>query len=130
MKRREVLYLIGEDDVVLYSEVSTSASELPDRRARWEAIWAHRFQLVEIVHSHPSGPLQFSACDETTMRALDQALGVSIQYAILAYDEDTQLKLLRRQGADTWTSLRLPEWAYSMHDESGMEPPLASAWKG
>ena len=36
VKLREVLLLIGEDDVVLWSDASDSPVALPDSRLRWE----------------------------------------------------------------------------------------------
>jgi hypothetical protein len=57
---------------------------LPDSRARWEAIWQHRDELEEIVHSHPVGPLGFSGEDETTMAALCAALGQRPRFSVVA----------------------------------------------
>lgn len=83
-KRREVLLLIGEGDVVLWSDASGSATALPDSRARWEQIWALRERLVEIAHSHPVGPQAFSREDETTMAALVTALGRPLTFSVVA----------------------------------------------
>ena len=81
---REVCMLIGEDDVVLWSDASDSAVALPDSRARWEAIWSRRERIVEITHSHPLGPQAFSHEDETTMAALVTALGRPITFSVVA----------------------------------------------
>ena len=66
--------MIGDDGQVLWSDAGVSPVALADSRARWEAIWRLREQLVEIAHSHPVGPLAFSQEDETTMAALARAL--------------------------------------------------------
>ena len=71
---REVCLLIGRGDSILWSDASASPVWLPDSRERWDAIWRHRAELVEIAHSHPVGPLAFSGEDETTMAALAAAL--------------------------------------------------------
>ena len=84
VRLREVLLLIGEDDVVLWSDASESPVALPDSRTRWEQIWSHRGQIVEIAHSHPVGPQAFSREDETTMGALVTALGRSITFSVVA----------------------------------------------
>lgn len=81
---REVFFLIGERDAVLWSDASNSAVHLPDSRARWEAIWSRREQIVELAHSHPVGPLAFSREDETTMRALVSALGRPLLFSVIA----------------------------------------------
>ncbi|MBX3199107.1 MAG: Mov34/MPN/PAD-1 family protein [Labilithrix sp.] len=83
---REVLFLIGRGDVVLWSDASESPVRLPDSRARWEAIWSRRDRLVEIAHSHPIGPVAFSREDETTMRALVTALGREVLFSVVAPD--------------------------------------------
>lgn len=76
--------LIGEDDVVLWSDASDSPVFLPDSRARWEAIWSRRDRIVEIAHSHPVGPQAFSREDETTMAALVSALGRPMRFSVVA----------------------------------------------
>ena len=81
---REVCFLIGRGDTVLYADASNSPAALPDSRARWEAIWRHRDELEAIVHSHPVGPAAFSAEDESTMAAVDSALGKPMRYCVVA----------------------------------------------
>jgi hypothetical protein len=83
-RMREVLFLIGEDGAVLWSDASNSPVSLPDSRARWQAIWSRRERIVEIAHSHPVGPLAFSREDETTMRALTSALGHPLLFSVVA----------------------------------------------
>jgi proteasome lid subunit RPN8/RPN11 len=81
---REVCFLIGRGDVVVWADASDSPTALPDSRTRWEAIWHHRDELVAIAHSHPRGPAAFSAEDETTMEAIDSALGRVMRYIVVA----------------------------------------------
>jgi len=81
---REVLFLLGDDGAILWSDASHSAVHLPDSRARWEAIWSLRGRIVEVAHSHPLGPLAFSHEDETTMRALVTSLGRPLLFSIVA----------------------------------------------
>jgi hypothetical protein len=81
---REVCLLVGRGDAILWADASDSASALPDSRARWEAIWSHRGELEAIVHSHPVGPAAFSAEDESTMQAIDSALGRAMRYCVVA----------------------------------------------
>lgn len=112
---REVLLLIGEDDVVLWSDASDSPAALPDSRARWEAIWSRRERIVEIAHSHPIGPQAFSREDETTMTALVTALGRSITFSVVAprgmirctkkLDEYFPVSLVESGNEPWWTSL-------------------------
>lgn len=85
-KPREVCFLIGPDDTVLWSDASTSPVALPDSRERWEAIWSRREQLVEIAHTHPLGGAHFSNTDETTMTALNSALGKAPIYSVVTPD--------------------------------------------
>ena len=88
---REVCFLIGDQDVVLWSDASRSPIALPDSRVRWEAIWSRRDQVLEVAHTHPLGGANFSAEDETTMAALDAALGRRLRYSVV-----TPTQMLRR----------------------------------
>jgi hypothetical protein len=81
---REVCLLIGAGDAVLWADTSGSTAAMADSRVRWDAIWARRDELVEIAHSHPHGPLAFSAEDETTMAALRAALGRPLRFSVVA----------------------------------------------
>jgi hypothetical protein len=81
---REVFFLIGEGETILWSDPSGSPVLLPDSRERWEAIWSRRDRIIEIAHSHPVGPLAFSREDETTTRALVSALGRPIVFSVVA----------------------------------------------
>src|SRR5258705_7866805 len=81
---REICILVGRDDAILYADASNSSTYLPDSRARWDAIWRHRHELEAIVHSHSVGPEAFSSEDESTMAAIDSALGKAMRYCIVA----------------------------------------------
>jgi len=115
VKMREVLLLLGEGDVVLWSDASDSPVALPDSRARWEEIWSRREQIVEIAHSHPVGPQAFSHEDETTMAALVTALGRPITFSVVAphgmvrctkkLDEDPVVILVESEREPWWASL-------------------------
>lgn len=103
---REVCFLIGEDDVVLWSDASDSPVAMPDNRERWQQIWKHRDTLVEVVHTHPLGGLYFSSTDEDTMKALDEALGRPLLYAVV-----TAEGMIRRRNVE------------SIDDETVEDPP-------
>lgn len=81
---REVFLIIGRGGAVLYADAGTSPAALPDSRARWEAIWAHRDELEVLAHSHPLGPAAFSDEDKSTMAAIDSALGKPVRYVVVA----------------------------------------------
>jgi hypothetical protein len=83
-EQREVCFLIGRGGALLWADASDSAAALPDSRDRWDAIWRHREELEVIAHSHPLGPGAFSAEDESTMEALDSALGKKLNYMVVA----------------------------------------------
>ena len=102
---KEVCFLIGRGDAILYGDASTSPAALPDSRARWEAIWAHRDELELIAHSHPLGPAAFSAEDESTMAALDSALGRPLRYAVI-----TPRRTIARAGAAPLYTLHPEPW--------------------
>lgn len=95
---REVCFLIGEGDVVLWSDASTSPVALPDSRVRWQAIWSRREQLVEIAHTHPLGGAHFSSTDESTMTALDSGLGRRLIYSVVT--PDAMLRRTPKPGED------------------------------
>ena len=114
--RREVCFLVGADGALLWADASDSPSALPDSRARWEAIWNRRGQLVEIAHSHPAGPAAFSAEDTTTMDALDSALGRAVRYSVVA-----PRVTIARQGGPAFEVDPEPWWAELMRLASGMD---------
>jgi hypothetical protein len=82
--RREVCVLVGRGGAILWADTAHHAAALPDSRARWQAIWDHRDALEDIAHSHPDGPAAFSAEDESTMRAIDSAIGRAMRYTVVA----------------------------------------------
>ncbi|MFY0525021.1 hypothetical protein ACN28I_18320 [Archangium gephyra] len=115
MRLREVCLLIGRGGTVLWSDASDSPVWLPDSRARWEAIWRLRGELEEIAHSHPVGPLGFSAEDETTMAALTEALGRPMRFSVVAPDG----MVVRENGRDVRVTEE-PCWTGRLRVESGM----------
>jgi hypothetical protein len=126
---REVFFLIGQDEMVLWSDASDSPVALPDSRARWEAIWTRRDRIVEIAHSHPVGPLGFSREDETTMAALLSGLGRALAFSVVA-----PAGMVRRRMApeseDFDETIVEPEpwWASMLRLASGMKSsPVAAA---
>ncbi len=112
---REVCFLIGRDGTVLWSDASASPVWLPDSRARWEAIWRLRAELEEISHSHPVGPLGFSAEDETTMEALAAALGRSVRFSVVAPEG----MVVREAGRDVLVKQE-PAWTALLRADSGI----------
>lgn len=117
MLPREVCVLIGQEGQVLWSEASDSPVLLPDSRTRWEAIWRLRAELVEIAHSHPVGPLGFSAEDETTMEAITQALGRPVRFSVVAPEG-----MVLRTGGQDLPIQEEPAWARPLRLASGMPP--------
>ncbi len=116
--KREVFFLIGAGDVVLWRDWSASPLALPDSRARWEAIWERRAELVELAHSHPLGPEAFSAEDVSTMHALDDALGKRLRFSIV-----TATQYLVRGVNDEAVPGAAPAWVPALRAASGLGPP-------
>lgn len=115
MKQREVCFLIGANDTVLWSDASDSPLALPDSRVRWEAIWSRREELHEIAHSHPLGPEQFSAEDLSTMHALDAALGRRCRFSLV-----TPTQYLVRGPEDEAIATTAPGWVEALRRASGL----------
>jgi hypothetical protein len=113
--KREVCFLIGADDEVLWSDASTSPLALPDSRERWEAIWSRRDRLVEIAHSHPLGPEAFSDEDRSTMQALDDALGRKVRFSLV-----TPTQYLVRGAGDEAVTEAPPPWVGALRRASGL----------
>lgn len=113
--KREVCFLIGAIDVVLWSDASDSPHALPDSRERWEAIWQRRAELHEIAHSHPLGPETFSAEDLSTMHALDDALGRRCRFSLV-----TPTQYLVRGDADEAVKADPPPWVTALRVASGL----------
>jgi hypothetical protein len=114
---REVCYLLDADGALLWSDASSSPLGLPDSRARWEAIWERRHELAEIAHSHPLGPLAFSAEDETTMQALAAGLGRAPRFSVVT----PEATLARDAGGErVLAGAAEPRWVASLRAASGM----------
>jgi hypothetical protein len=96
--------MLVTDGGVVWADRSDDPSRLPDSRGRWSAIWKHRDALQVIAHTHPHGPLAFSATDRTTMDGLDAALGHAQTYAVVAPSGT----IWRRDG-EQWRSDDDPE---------------------
>ena len=113
---REVCFLIGAGGAILWADASNSPMALPDSRTRWEAIWSRRGELVEIAHSHPNGPAAFSREDETTMEALDSALGRAVRFSVVA-----PRVTIAREGSRVIEVVPEPWWAALLRLASGMK---------
>ena len=113
---REVCFLIGSDGRVLWSDAGTGPGALPDRRARWKAIWQLREDLAEIAHSHPVGPLAFSQEDETTMAALSLGLSRTLRFSIV-----TPTGVLVRAGGKEERPPHEPAWVAELRQASGVQ---------
>lgn len=127
MGAREVFFLIGPGGSILYRDEGESASFIPDSRTRWEAIWSARDSLVEIAHSHPVGPLGFSAEDEGTMEAVTSALGRSVIFSVVTRDRMVRREVApssgSREGADVPVATAdEPGWAAELRRASGLQP--------
>jgi hypothetical protein len=121
---REVCFLIGGDGELLWADASASPVALPDSRARWEAIWELREQLVEIAHSHPAGPTGFSREDQTTMAAVDDALGRRLRYSVVA----PRATIARDPDGRVFEVNPEPWWAVLMRLASGMIETDEEEW--
>ncbi len=113
---REVCFLIDVKGAVIWSDAGPNAAALPDSRARWEAIWSSRETLAEIAHSHPIGPRAFSHEDETTMEALDAALGRKLRFSVVAPNG----LVVREADGRVHESEERPWWAALLSLASGM----------
>lgn len=64
-----------------------TAGSLPDDRALWEALWAHREELAGVAHTHPgSGIPAPSHTDVTTWAAVEAALGKRLVWPVVTID--------------------------------------------
>ena len=112
----EVCFLLDAEGAVLWRDSSGDPAALPDSLERWQAIWAHREVLAEVAHSHPRGPLAFSAEDLSTMDALDAALGRPLAYAVVTADN----LLRRRPDGRTLVENVEPAWVADLRMASGL----------
>jgi len=115
--KREVCFLVGKGGAILWADASHSPAALPDSRDRWEAIWRLRDELEVIAHSHPMGPAAFSAEDESTMEALDSALGRPMRYMVVA----PNVTIAREGTSPTTDVVPEPWWAALLRLASGMQ---------
>jgi len=110
-----VCFLIGKNGEILYADFSQSPTAMPDKRQRWQAVWNNRENLAEIAHSHPLGGSRFSQEDETTMAALDLALGQAMRYSVVTPEE-----IRVRQGDEEFMLEEVPWWVALMRLASGV----------
>lgn len=115
----EACFLLDDGDAVLWIERSASASALPDSRSRWQAIWSHRDVLTEIAHSHPTGLAAFSSEDDTTMAAIDAALGRPLRYSVAT----PHLLIRISRDSEAWIEHDEPWWVDWLRILSGMRVP-------
>jgi hypothetical protein len=100
---REVCFLLVGDKILrIYFG---SATSIPDERERWEAIWEHRNEITEIVHSHPGEFLDFSHEDLTTMEAVEAGTGKSFTWSVV-----TRGGFLSRKGGQDNLRHDSPWW--------------------
>lgn len=117
--------LIGRGGALLWADASSEdPSRLPDSQARWQAIWQHRDELEELAHSHPIGPLAFSEEDQTTMAALEAALGKVVKFSIVAPGG-----MLMKRGEEVQLVQGEPWWASLLRHASGMPPAATKTQK-
>ena len=95
---RETCFLITRDEQILRIYTG-SATRIDDSLPRWKAIWTYRYEIEEIVHTHPGGFLRFSDEDLTTMQAVEAATGCQYIWSIAT--EDSYLRRLGHDGVDT-----------------------------
>lgn len=114
MARREVCFVIAGGSIV-WSEVSASPAHAVDSPDRWNAIWANRETIEEVAHSHPLGPDAFSAEDESTMNAIDAALGRALRYSVVT----PTLRIVREHGHRTGEDDE-PWWVPLLRAASGL----------
>lgn len=88
----EVCFIITRDEQILRI-YKGNAVRISDSRPRWNAIWTYRYEIDEIVHTHPGSLLSFSNEDLTTMEAVETATGCEYTWSIVTAD-----KYLRRRG--------------------------------
>ena len=112
----EVCFLIGKDGSILWQD-GGELHALPDSRQRWDAIWVQRFELKEIAHSHPCGPLAFSREDRTTMRAIWAGLGRDVVFSVVT--PNGMIRTSRNQRVRRIT--REAEWVRILRSASGLE---------
>lgn len=89
---RETCFIITRDEQILRIYTG-NRTHIADSQARWKAIWTYRYEIEEIVHTHPGGLLCFSEEDLTTMQAVESATGCEYIWSIATSDG-----YLRRQG--------------------------------
>ena len=118
--KREVCFLVGKGEAILWADASDSPAALPDSRARWEAIWKFRDEIEVIAHSHPMGPSAFSAEDNSTMEALDSALGKGGVRPNLRYMVVAPRITIAREGTTTTEVVPEPWWAALLRLASGL----------
>lgn len=112
---REVCFLLVADKILRV--YFGSATNIPDEKERWDAIWAHRNEITEIVHSHPGEFLDFSREDLTTMEAVEAGTGKAYLWSII-----TKTGFMSRRGGHKARREDAPWWLDLLRTLSYPEP--------
>jgi|SRR5688572_12604460 len=100
---QEICFILVDDKILRV--YFGSPTRIPDSRERWETIWAHRDEITEIVHTHPSDFLDFSKEDLTTMEAVEAGTGKEFAWSIV-----TQAGYLTRKAGRDVQREDTPWW--------------------
>lgn len=114
--KREVCFILNKAEAIIYADISDSAIAIADSRKRWQVIWDNRDNIGEIAHSHPVSAALFSSEDETTMSALNSALGRQLRFSVIAPHG-----MRIREGENEQDVEQEPWWADLMRCASGMK---------
>jgi len=98
---RETCFIITRDEQILRIYTG-NATRIEDSLPRWKAIWTYRYEIEEIVHTHPGGYLRFSDEDLTTMQAVEAATGCQYVWSIAT--KDSYIRRLGYDGVDAHIS--------------------------
>ena len=112
---REVCFILVQEKILRVYIGSTT--RIPDERERWEAIWAHRFEITEIVHSHPGEFLDFSHEDLTTIEAVEAGTGKRFLWSVV-----TKNGFLSRENGNNHQRDDSPWWLEFLRGLSYDEP--------
>lgn len=106
----EACAVIGRGGSVLYWHVPEDRefAYLPDSASLWRFLWERRDEISGIAHTHPAGYTHPSSEDLSTFKAVDLALGKSLDWYVVTSES---VRVCRRNtGYSDMATIHRPIW--------------------
>ena len=106
-----VVLRLDETPCYWHQPPERTTASLPDSRPLWDVIWAQRYDLSGIAHSHPGGGVPGPSHEDlTTFAAVEAALGVRLLWWIVSQERTVVIHWAGDQRYESETVVNEPDW--------------------